>query len=138
MDRATQDRRAETARLLKAARWLCASVQPSGNRSEESVEWKLRELSAADLAARSPLHENGWSAKRIGRIERMERDVKPIEMNMLERALGLPGLFDAVMPRHPLDPPAELTRSPEDRGPTSVQLPPLRSRRVEGPSAGGR
>jgi hypothetical protein len=134
MDEATKQRRAEVARLLKGARWWNAEVQPSGNSAEGTVEWKLRELSTADLAARSPLRENGWTASRIARIERMERHAMPIELDMIERALGLPGLFDRVRPRTGLDLPTELTQLPPGHAPNVVRLPPPSSRRAAGTS----
>lgn len=134
------ERRAEIARLLKGARWWSAGVQPTNSVSRESVPWKLRELTTAELAARSPLAENGWTAKRLGRVERMERDLQPVELDMIERALGLPGLFDTVSrPRIAEDPPAALERSARGLETTSVRLPRLGFHRAEdGPSGSPR
>lgn len=131
MDELTKQTRAEIARLLKAARWLLGAPQPKAGVAEGSVEWKLRELSPAELASRSPLVENDITAPKIARLERMERSATPIELDMIERALGLPGWFDHVR-TDPLDPPIELTRRPRARVPIAARLPPLDSRRVAG------
>lgn len=128
MDKGTLKRRSEIAKRLKSARWLSATVRPTTGRGAANAGWKLRELGADELAARSPLQENGWLGHRIGRIERMQRDTTPVELDLLERALGMPGLFDEIrMQDRPLvgSPPSVLLPPPAAGEPTGAH--PLRS-----------
>lgn len=124
-------RRAEVAKLLKAGRWICAGLAPTRDHvparsaaSAQPVGWKVRELTVAELAAREPLASNGLTETMIGRIERMQRGATPLELDAIERALGLPGLFDTVSrERVAADPPDALVRSSQDPATTFVRLP---------------
>lgn len=140
MDRADFSRRADIARLLKAGRWLVGNLQPTQDRVRERavttrapIGVKVSALSTDDLAKREPLASNWWTGNRIARIERMEAAAGPADLDMLERALGLPGLFDQVSgPRSDVDPPAALTRPFQAGAPSVVQLPQLSFLRVAG------
>lgn len=91
-------RRAEIARRLKAARWLLGDAERAKGRDGKPhrVGWKAIPVPADRIVARSPLAENGWKADRLGKIERMERNTTPMELDALEVALGLPGWFSGV------------------------------------------
>jgi|ERR1035437_1756201 transcriptional regulator with XRE-family HTH domain len=80
----TQQRRAEIARRLKAARWLAGDTQLDGKGKRKPAA-----LSPQALAARSPLPENSITASLIGSIERMERHTPPMELDALAAALGV-------------------------------------------------
>ena len=73
--------RAETSRRLKAARWLAGGVDAKG---------KPDELKREDLALRSPLPENGITANRLHEIEQMKIAARPMELDRIAEALGLP------------------------------------------------
>lgn len=81
----TEERRAEIARRLKAARWLAGdtTIDAKGKRRPTA-------LSPQELAMRSPLPENNITASLIGSIERMERHTPPMELDALAGALGVP------------------------------------------------
>lgn len=132
MDPVHLHRRAEIARLLRAARWLRGSLVPTHDRvaqrsarTLEPVGWKIAALPADELAAREPLRSNWWTGNRIMRIERLEHDASPVELDLLERALSLPGLFDGVVPGGL---PAALTPSAPGHATSAVRLPRLGSR----------
>lgn len=143
MDPVDFSRRADIARLLKAGRWLVGTLQPTQDRVRERaaktqvpVGVKVCALSTNELAQREPLASNWWTSNRIARIERMEAATGPADLDMLERALELPGLFDQVnVPRSDVDPPDALTRLAQADVTTVVRLPPLRSLRVAGPDS---
>lgn len=146
MDPVDLQRRADIARLLKAGRWLAGQLQPTQDRvpersarTHEPIGCKVVVLPLAELAAREPLASNWWTANRIGRIERMTAEATPTELDMLERALGLPGLFDEVNgPRSDADPPVALTRSVRGSAPSAVRLPRPSSLPVAGRRSTGR
>lgn len=145
MDPLDLRRRSDIARLLRAGRWLAGALQPAQERVQERsatthtpVGWKVAALSLAELAAREPLASNWWTANKIGRVERMEAEAAPQELDMLERALGLPGLFDDVSgPRSAADPPTSLTRPVQGHAPSAVRLPRPSSLPAAAPESDG-
>lgn len=75
----------EISRRLKAARWLAGGVDEKG---------KPKELKVAELAQIPPLPENGITANRIEEIEQLKvrgGGPRPMELEKIARALGLPG-----------------------------------------------
>lgn len=144
MERFELDRRAEIARLLRAGRWLAGDLERSRIAEQRSVKThaavgvKVVAIAPSELALREPLVSNWWTANRIHRIERMEAKASPADLDMLERALGLPGLFDQVSAApSDVDPPDALTRPAQADATTSVRLPRLRSLRVAGQGSDG-
>lgn len=138
MDVAELHRRAEIAKLLKAGRWICGGLTPTRDavpeRSASTLEpvgCKVRELTHAELVGREPLASSGWTVSKVGRVERMQRETTPIELDAIERALGLPGLFDTVSRQRVAgDPPDVLVRTVQDHATTFVSLPPPHCRRA--------
>jgi hypothetical protein len=95
------------------------------NGKPHKVGWKVSELSARELVKRSPLVENGWTADRIGRIERMERHVTPMELGALEDALEKPGLFAEADPATRfVDAALRAGRPPREHGKSPSAVPP--------------
>lgn len=81
MDRATVSRR------LKAARWLAGT-----GRNDRG---QVVPVMAAELAELEPLVQNRLSKSRIEEIEQERTDARPMELRVIEDALGLPtGWFD--------------------------------------------
>ncbi len=92
MDARELARRAYIARRLKAGRWLVGGVERAEARQEgktHKVGYTVAEVSQADFAKREPLPANGFTASKIGSIERMERHTSPMELSALTAALGI-------------------------------------------------
>lgn len=71
----------EVSRRLKAARWLAGGVKDNG---------KPAELKASELARRDVLVENGITANRIEEIEQLKVTPRPMELEKIAQALGVP------------------------------------------------
>lgn len=118
MDPAELEARGLIALRLKAARWLAGTIS-------DGDKPRVQALSPAQLAERSPLPENGISAYLIGETERMERRARPMELQMIAKAIGVPyeffvsGWLEAELP---LAPPGEFGRRAQG-SPTTDPLP---------------
>lgn len=71
----------EISRRLKAARWLVGGEDARGKPTALSVE---------DLAAREPLPANRITSNRLEEIEQLKADARPMELDKIAEALGLP------------------------------------------------
>lgn len=73
--------RAEVSRRLKAARWLAGGTNEKG---------LVAPLETRDLAQRPQLAENRISANRLEEIEQLKVDARPMELDKIAEAMGLP------------------------------------------------
>lgn len=79
------DARLAVALRLKAARWLAGGRAADGRHSGKAIALSTRQL--ADLPL---LRENGITRNRLEDFEQMTTDAKPMELEKIEQALGLP------------------------------------------------
>lgn len=80
---------AETARRLKAARWLAGGVKENG---------RPKELSTADLARHPLLAANGITDNRLQEAEQTTTTLRPMELEKIAQALDLPPAFFDAQP----------------------------------------
>lgn len=85
--------RADVSRRLKAARWLAGGIDEKG---------RVTSLTVEALAQLAPLPENGISQNRLEEIEQQKVDARPMELEKIARALGVPDAwFSAPTPIQP-------------------------------------
>jgi hypothetical protein len=75
---------AQISARLKAARWLNGGLDEKG---------KPKALSVGDLSQRRPLKENDLSQNRIEEIEQLKAEARPMEVDQLAIALGVPAAW---------------------------------------------
>lgn len=73
--------RPEVSRRLKAARWLAGSLNDKG---------QVAPLEVRELAQRDQLKENRISSNRLEEIEQLRVDARPMELDKIAEAMGLP------------------------------------------------
>lgn len=73
--------RPEVSRRLKAARWLAGGVNDKG---------QVFALETRDLAQCPQLVENKISVNRLEEIEQLKVDARPMELDKIAEAMGLP------------------------------------------------
>lgn len=86
---------AEISRRLKAARWLAGGVNDKD---------QPRALDVNELAQRAPLPDNNITANRIREIEQLEAKARPMELDKIAEALGMPADWFTVEKVAPITP----------------------------------
>lgn len=81
---------------LKAARWLAGTVQEApAKRAGDEPKRTVNTLRVEELAKRRPLQDNGITKNRLEEIEQLKVDARPMELDAIAAALGLPNTWFA-------------------------------------------